>query len=147
MGVQRERRMESGCRVEVLAGPTGRRSWPEDLKGRIVAETLVAGVTVNEVAARHGLSPNHLSTWRGRARRGELALPVDDVPAFAMLELEAPSGAAAPSKEPGEEASAGAQPEPTGGIEIVVAGLTVRLPVATSAARIAEIAAALRGAA
>ncbi len=57
MGVQRERRMESGCRMEVLAGPTGRRRWPDGVKGRIVAETLVAGVTVNEVAARHGLAP------------------------------------------------------------------------------------------
>ncbi len=33
--------MESGCRMEVLAGPTGRRRWPDEVKGRIVAETLV----------------------------------------------------------------------------------------------------------
>jgi len=134
--------MESGCRMEVLAGPTGRRRWPDEVKGRIVAETLIAGVTVNEVAARHGLSPHHLSEWRGRARRGELALPAEDVPAFAMLELEAPSGV--PTAV--EEARAGAPLEPDGGIEIVVAGMTVRLPAGTSAGRIAEIAAALRGA-
>jgi len=133
--------MESGCRMEVLAGPTGRRRWPDEVKGRIVAETLVAGVTVNEVAARHGLSPHHLSEWRGRARRGELALPAEDMPAFAMLELEAPS-----APPPVEEAHAGARPEPDEGIEIVVAGVTVRLPAGTSAGRIAEIAAALRGA-
>ena len=134
--------MESGCRMEVLAGPTGRRRWPDEVKGRMVAETLVAGVTVNEVAARHGLSPHHLSEWRGRARRGELALPAEDLPAFAMLELEAP--AAAPP--PVEEAHVGAPPEPDGDIEIIVAGVTVRLPAATSAFRIAGIAAALRGA-
>jgi transposase len=128
--------------MEVLTGPTGRRRWPDEVKGRIVAETLVAGVTVNEVAARHGLSPHHLSEWRGRARRGELALPVEDVPAFAMLELEAPSAAPPPV----EDAHAGAPPEPDGGIEIVIAGLTVRLPAGTSVGRIAEIAAALRGA-
>ncbi len=132
--------MESGCRMEVLAGPTGRRRWPDEIKGRIVAETLVAGVTVNEVAARHGLAPHHLSEWRGRARRGELALPAEDVPAFAMLELEAPSAAPPPVEE------VHAPPEPDGGIEIVVAGVTVRLPAGTSAGRIAEIAAALRGA-
>ena len=91
--------MESGCRMEVLAGPTGRRRWPDEVKGRIVAETLVAGVTVNEIAARHGLAPHHLSEWRGRARRGELALPAEDVPAFAMLELEAPSAAPPPVEE------------------------------------------------
>ena len=142
MGVQRERRMESGCRMEVLTGPTGRRRWPDELKGRIVAETLVAGVTVNEVAARHGLSPHHLSEWRGRARRGELALPAEDVPAFAMLELEAPLAAPTPVYE----AHAGPQPEPNGNIEIAVADVTVRLPAGTSAGRIAEIAAALRGA-
>ena len=126
--------------MEVLAGPSGRRRWPDEVKGRIVAETLVAGVTVNEVAARHGLSPHHLSEWRGRARRGELALPAEDVPAFAMLELEAPSTAPPPVDE------AHAPPEPDGGIEVVVAGVTVRLPAGTSAGRIAEIAAALRGA-
>ena len=134
--------MESGCRMEVLAGPTGGRRWPDEVKGRIVAETLVAGVTVNEVAARHGLSPHHLSGWRGRARRGELALPAEDVPAFALLELEAPSAAPPPV----EEAPAAAPPELDGDIEIVVAGVTVRLPAGTSAGRIAEIAAALRGA-
>ena len=133
--------MESGCRMEVLAGPTGRRRWPDKVKDRIVAETLVAGVTVNEVAARHRLSPHHLSEWRGRARRGELALPVEDVPAFALLELEAASAAA-----PVEKAHAGAPPEQRGNIEIVVASVTVRLPAGTSAGRIAEIAAALRGA-
>ena len=131
--------MESGCLMEVLAGPTGRRLWPDEVKGRIVAETLVAGVTVNEVAARHGLSPHHLSEWRGRARRGELALPAEDVPGFVMLELEAPLAA-----RPVDEAHAIARPEPDGGIEIVVAGVSVRLPAGTSAGRIAEIAAALR---
>ena len=135
--------MESGGRMEVLAGPTGRRRWPEDLKGRIVAETLVAGVTVNEVAARHGLSPNHLSEWRGRAKRGELALPAEEMPAFSVLELEAPSGAMAHVGN----ADAAASPEPCEPIEIVVSGMTVRLPSTTGAVRIAEIAAALRGAA
>ncbi|WP_425516251.1 hypothetical protein [Rhizobium ruizarguesonis] len=29
---------------------------------------------VNELAERHGLKPNHLSTWRTMARQGKLAL-------------------------------------------------------------------------
>ncbi len=37
-----------GCvsRVEVLEGPTGRRTWPDDLKARIVAESFEPGVRV-----------------------------------------------------------------------------------------------------
>jgi len=48
-------------RVEVLDGPTGRRRWPDDVKGRIVAESLQPGAWVCDVAAKYGLIARHLS--------------------------------------------------------------------------------------
>lgn len=72
---------------EILSGMAGaggtRRSrrWPDEVKARLVAETLRPGVSVNEVAFRAGVKANHLSSWRTMARRGKLILPApeDDV--------------------------------------------------------------------
>jgi transposase len=73
--VQSDVRLEYIDRMEVLAGPTGRRIWPDEVKGRLVAETMVPGVRVREVAERNALRPNRLSTWRSLARQGKLVVP------------------------------------------------------------------------
>ena len=44
-----------------------RRRWPAADKAAIVAESFVAGAKVSEVAARHGVNANMLSTWRRQA--------------------------------------------------------------------------------
>ncbi|MRU15702.1 hypothetical protein FDP25_09705 [Roseovarius sp. A21] len=38
----------------------GRRRWPEEVKARIVAETLEPGITVNSVAAKYGVRAHTL---------------------------------------------------------------------------------------
>jgi len=74
-------------RLEVLDGATGRRSWSGELKGRIVAEMLRPGAKVAEVARRHGLKAQHLSTWRRLAREGKIVVPGDGLEVGPILRL------------------------------------------------------------
>ena len=124
--------------LEVLttrrSGREVHRQWPDEVKARIVSESLRPGVTVNEVAARHGLKANHLSTWRTLARDGKLVLPEpEDAVAFAAMVVETP---------PPEPLSV----KPVCRTEIVVGPVTIRLEEGASAARIAAIARALAAA-
>jgi transposase len=115
--------------MEVLAGPTGQRRWSDAMKGRIIAESLVPGVTVRSVAERYGLKPNHLSSWRGLARAGKLVVPDFAGASFATVVV------------------ADALPPPVQDrIELVVGGITLRLDAATPPVRISELAVALRAA-
>ena len=121
--------MEAVGFVELLAAPAAKRRWSDEAKGRIVAETLVPGVTVNEVARLHGVKANHLSSWRTLARKGKLV-----VPEVAGAEFAAPVAAA----------QSFAAPEATASIDLTIGPVTVRLDAATPAARVAELAMALR---
>lgn len=131
MGVHRELRLESIGGHEVLVGPDGNRRWPDAVKGHLVAETLVPGVTVNEVARRVGMRPNHLSEWRRQAREGKLVLPDLSGAAFVPVEVSEPA-------EPVENPSARSKT-----VDVIIGDVTIRLDADTSATRIAEIAAAL----
>lgn len=116
-------------RLEVVSGPTGHRRWPDTVKARIVAESFAAGSRVVNVARRHAVSPQQVTAWRRLARRGSLALPGESPLDFAALVLDEPS--APPAKSPAP-------------IEIEVGGIVVRLAGDSPAARVAEIAVALR---
>ena len=116
-------------RLEVIAGPTGRRCWPDEVKARVVAETLEAGVRVNDVARRHGVQPQQVTAWRRLARQGKLVIPADGEVEFATLMVEAP-------ESPIERAAT---------VEIEADGIVIRLPADASAERIGAIVRALRG--
>ena len=50
-------------RLEVITGVGRRRQFSEDFKSEVVAETLLAGAVVSEVARRRGLTPQQVFTW------------------------------------------------------------------------------------
>ncbi len=127
-----EHHIEDIGRMEVMVGPSGKRRWPDDFKGHVVAETLVPGVTVNEVARRHDLRPNHLSTWRRMAKDGKLIVPDLAGAEFTPVVIE-------PVETPPSMAS-------NGPVEIIHGGVIIRLDAGTSPCRIAKIAHALSGA-
>lgn len=65
------------------------RHWPDEVKAKIVSESLRPGTTVNEVAQRYGLRANSLSTWRTMARQGKLVLPApEDAVEFVAMVVE-----------------------------------------------------------
>ena len=123
-------------RLELFTGAGRRRTWSAEEKATIVAESGRPGVSVSAVARRHGLSVSQLFTWRRLARRtapggGQTALRF--VPA--VLEPE-PAGVETRGQPRRRLARAG--------IEIEVAGATVRVGADADAAQIAAVIRALK---
>ncbi|WP_233284917.1 IS66-like element accessory protein TnpA [Agrobacterium tumefaciens] len=109
------------------------RHWPDEVKAKIVSESLRPGTTVNEIAQRYGLRANSLSTWRTMARQGKLILPApEDEIEFAAVIVDRPV-----SEPP---------PKTVSRPEIVFGAVTIRLEEGASASRIAAIARALAAA-
>lgn len=72
-------------RIEVVAGPSGRRRWPEHVKAAMVLETFRDRVSVADVARKHGVSSPQLHAWRRAAREGLLPMPEDDALGLAPI--------------------------------------------------------------
>ena len=98
-----------------------------------MAESFEPGARVVDVARRHEVAPQQVTAWRRDARRGRLVLPIEDAGSFAAVLVEEP-----PASMPTPSALHSM-------IEIEVDGVVVRLAADAPAARVAEIAAALRG--
>lgn len=125
-------------RLEVLNGDLGRRRWPDEVKARIVAETCAPGAVVSAVARRHGLTPQQVFTWRRRARRGELALPMPDEPRFVAV-------VAAPMDRQAERTEASPAGD-AGMIEITVDGVVVRVGAGVGGEQLTRVLRAVKAA-
>ena len=126
-------------RLELFTGAGRRRTWSEDEKVGIVAESDRPGTSISAVARRHGLCPSQLFTWRRlarQARRDDRQTELRFVPA--MVEPEALRLAHVPASiQPGQRSA-------VSGIEIAIAGATVRVGPDASEAQIAAVIRALR---
>ncbi|WP_444465258.1 transposase [Rhodobacter capsulatus] len=92
-------------------------------------ETFRDGVTVADVARRHGVSAPQLHAWRRAAREGLLPMPEDDALGLVPIVV---SGGAGP----------GDQPETSLQLEIV--GVRILVPTGFDAAHLGRVVAALR---
>jgi transposase len=122
-------------RVEVLTGPGRRRSWSDDEKARIVAETAESGAKVTEVARRWQVSPQQVFDWRRQARRAlaEATAPVE--PSFVPVV----SGPSAPTPE---AAVPTARQAPS--IELKLAGAVLRIAPDTDEGLLTTVLRAIR---
>jgi transposase len=106
-------------RVEVLTGPGRRRRWSADEKARIVAETLVPGARVSEVARRWQICSQQVFGWRRAMRQDLPSVPgqttTPATPSFIPIVSEAIPAATV-------QRAVSAAP----GIEVKLAGAVVR---------------------
>lgn len=132
-------------RLEVITGAGGRRRWSAAEKARIVAEAMAPGAVVSEIARRHGMSPQHLFTWRRQAQRALSEAP-ETAPETAPMTF-VPAVIDAPASEPAPASAS--RPRrlrrrgPAAAIELD-AGVVVRVGVGASPEAIAAVIRALK---
>ena len=102
-------------RLEVIEGPSGRRRRTKAERARIAAESMMHGVTVADVARKHGTTRWQIYDWRKQLRKGNLVVPenVAALPIFAELVVD-DSSAETPSAVAGSD------------LEIVVGDIVIR---------------------
>jgi len=125
-------------RVEVLTGPGRRRSWSDDEKARIVAETAEPGAKVTEVARRWQVSPQQVFDWRRQARQALVSAATTAGPTFVPVVPEPP--------DPAPEATAAPVRQPSS-IEVKLAGAVLRIASGTDEDLLTAVLRAIRSSA
>ena len=113
---------EAGTIEAQAAAKPRRGKWTEQQRRRIVADSRVAGASIQEVARRHGVRPNLLSAWRRQAAKPKVAAKAH----FAAVRMRA------------------ALPAAPGSIEIDLNGGCIRVRGIVDAAMLREVLAATR---
>jgi transposase len=89
---------ESSDAVKPAAAKARRGQWTVEQRRRAVADSRVAGASVQEVARRHGVRANLLSTWRRQADTARTksvkfaAVKVKAAPADGLIEIDLLAG-------------------------------------------------------
>ena len=122
-------------RIEILTGPGRRRRWSAEEKARVVAETLVPGACVSEVARRWQVCPQQVFTWRHAARHDVAAIPRETAspPAAGFVPIVT------------EAAASGASATPV--IEVTLAGAVVLVASGIDGALLTAVLRAVRASA
>ena len=124
-------------RVEILTGPGRRRRWSADEKAQVVAETLMPGARVSDVARRWQLCSQQVFTWRRAARNGRAMMPADPVvpsiPTFVPIVAETATPAGTPAADSAPLT-----------IEVELAGAVVRVASGIDAATLTTVLRAVR---
>lgn len=128
-------------RIEVFTGAGRRRTWSDEDKARIVAESLTGEESVCAVARRHGLSPQQLFGWRRQLRQvAEGAEP--QAPQFVPAVIEA-----TPPERPRKRVKSRSRRhsgDAIGTIEVEIDGVTVRVGRGAEAKTVAAVLRALK---
>ncbi|AFL49671.1 IS66-like element accessory protein TnpA [Sinorhizobium fredii] len=137
-------------RCEVVEPRRGNRRWPNDLKARIVAESLQPGARVVDVALTYDLAAHQLSDWRRQARQGLLALPAELIRAVPCDNRSSLEPAFVPLAITTEAADVSPVPEPVAAASRIVtveigADLVMRVPGDVPVDRVAALVRAMRG--
>ena len=122
-------------RIEVVTGPSGRRRWPEHLKASIVLESYRDGVSVADVARKHGVSAPQLHSWRRSAREGLLPMPEDD--ALGLVPVLVSAGGQGGGEDPADDGDT---------IAIELCGMRIRVGRDFDAEHLALVISAVRAA-